>query len=98
MKKTLESIQKINQDLDIVVISGSSLSKKFSDSIKNLGFVNNLHEIIFAADVIVSLTGKSTIDETRAYVTPGVFIPIKRHFEQEDNAREKVYVFEYIKN
>ncbi|MBA0908213.1 MAG: UDP-glucuronosyltransferase [Nitrosarchaeum sp.] len=97
IEKTLEAIQKINQDLNVVVVSGPALNKKFDDSIKNLGFVNNLHEIIFASDVIVSLAGKSTIDEARAYGTPGIFIPIKGHFEQEDNARNEGYVFEDIK-
>ncbi|MFB5604971.1 MAG: glycosyltransferase [Nitrosarchaeum sp.] len=96
IEKTIESLSKINQDIDVIVVSGPSLSKKFGDSIRNLGFVNNLHELIFAADVIVSLAGKSTIDEARAYGTPGIFIPIKGHFEQEDNAREEGFVFEDI--
>jgi len=96
IEKALESIPKIKQDIDVVVVSGPSSSKKFGNSIRNLGFVNNLHEMIFAADVIVSLAGKSTIDEAKAYGTPGIFIPIKGHFEQEDNAREKGFVFEDI--
>ncbi|GBL40955.1 hypothetical protein EMGBD3_03230 [Nitrosarchaeum sp.] len=96
IEKTLESILKINQDVNAIVVSGPTLSKKFGDNIRNLGFVSNLHEIIFAADVIVSLAGKSTIDEARAYGTPGIFIPIKGHFEQEDNAREEGFVFEDI--
>ena len=96
IEKTLESILKVNQDVNVIVVSGPSLSKKFGDHIRNLGFVSNLHEIIFAADVIVSLAGKSTIDEARAYGTPGIFIPIKGHFEQEDNAREEGFVFEDI--
>jgi len=96
IEKTLESISKINQDVNIIVVSGPSLSKKFGDSIRNLGFINNLHEMIFAADVIVSLAGKSTIDEAKAYGTPGIFIPIKGHFEQEDNAIEEGFVFEDI--
>ena len=96
IEKTLESILKINQDVIVIVVSGPSLSKKFGNNIRNLGFVSNLHEIIFASDVIVSLAGKSTIDEARAYGTPGIFIPIKGHFEQEDNAREEGFVFEDI--
>lgn len=95
IEKTLEIIPKINQDVNFIVVSGPSLSKNF-ESIRNFGFVNNLHEIIFASDVIVSLAGKSTIDEARAYGTPGIFIPIKGHFEQEDNAREEGFVFEDI--
>ncbi|MBI5859935.1 MAG: UDP-glucuronosyltransferase [Nitrosarchaeum sp.] len=96
IEKTLESISKINQDLNVVVVSGPSLSKKFGDSVRNLGFISNLHEMIFAADVIVSLAGKSTIDEAKSYGTPGIFIPIKGHFEQEDNAREEGFVFEDV--
>jgi UDP-N-acetylglucosamine--N-acetylmuramyl-(pentapeptide) pyrophosphoryl-undecaprenol N-acetylglucosamine transferase len=96
IEKALEAIAKIDQDVNAVVVSGPSLSKKFGDSIKNIGFVSNLHEMIFAADVIVSLAGKSTIDEARAYGTPGIFIPIKGHFEQEDNAREEGFGFEDI--
>ena len=65
-------------------------------SVKNLGFVENLHEIIFAADLVISLAGKSTIDESVVYGTPGIFIPIKNHFEQEDNAKEMGFNFEDI--
>ena len=61
-----------------------------------MGFVENLHEVIFAADLLISLAGKSTIDEARAYGTPGIFIPIKDHFEQEDNAKNEGFVFEDI--
>ncbi len=96
IEKALEVIAKIDQDITVVVVSGPSLSKKFGDTIKNIGFVSNLHEMIFASDVIVSLAGKSTIDEARAYGTPGIFIPIKGHFEQEDNAREEGFGFEDV--
>ena len=61
-----------------------------------MGFVENLHEIIFAADLVISLAGKSTIDESVVYGTPGIFIPIKNHFEQEDNAKEMGFNFEDI--
>jgi UDP-N-acetylglucosamine--N-acetylmuramyl-(pentapeptide) pyrophosphoryl-undecaprenol N-acetylglucosamine transferase len=96
IEKSLDAISKLNQDLDIILVSGPSVSKKY-DNVKNLGFVNNLHELIFAADVLIALAGKSTIDEANAYGTPSIFIPIKGHFEQEDNAREQGFVFEDIK-
>jgi UDP-N-acetylglucosamine--N-acetylmuramyl-(pentapeptide) pyrophosphoryl-undecaprenol N-acetylglucosamine transferase len=95
IEKALESISKINQELDIVLVSGPAINKKY-ENVKNLGFVDNLHELIFAADVIISLAGKSTIDEAKAYGTPAIFIPIKGHFEQEDNAQELGFVFEDI--
>ena len=83
------------KDVELVLVSGPSL-KIQNENIRNLGFVDNLHEIIYAADLIVSLAGKSTIDESRAYGTPGIFIPIKGHFEQEDNARAEGYEFDDI--
>ena len=95
MDKAIQSILKVNQDIEIIVISGPSITKKF-DNVKNLGFVDNLHELIFASDLIISLAGKSTIDEAKAYGTPGIFIPIKGHFEQEDNAKTEGFVFEDI--
>ena len=95
IKKAIEAISKINQDIEIVLVSGPAINKKFKN-VRNLGFVDNLHELIFAADLVISLAGKSTIDETKAYGTPAIFIPIKGHFEQEDNAREQGFVFEDI--
>jgi len=94
IEKILEILPKINE-YEIVLVAGPSVTKKF-EKIKNLGFVNNLHEIIFASDVLVSLAGKSTIDEAKEYGTPGIFIPIKGHFEQEDNAKGEGFVFEDI--
>ena len=93
--KAIEAILKINQDIEIVLVSGPSITKKF-DNVKNLGFIDNLHELISASDLIISLAGKSTIDEAKAYGTPGIFIPIKDHFEQEDNAKMEGFVFEDI--
>ena len=58
--------------------------------------MENLHELIFAADVIISLAGRSTIDEAKSYGTPAIFIPIKGHFEQEDNAKEEGFVFDDV--
>ncbi|MBA4717766.1 MAG: UDP-glucuronosyltransferase [Nitrosopumilus sp.] len=95
IKKALESVSKINQDIEIVLVSGPAVSKKF-ENVKNLGFVDNLHELIFAADLLISLAGKSTIDEANAYGTPAIFIPIKGHFEQEDNAKEEGFVFDDV--
>ena len=95
--KAIKAILKINQNIEILVVSGPAVNKKFLN-VKNLGFVDNLHELIFASDLIISLAGKSTIDEAKAYGTPGIFIPIKGHFEQEHNAKTEGFVFEDINN
>ena len=86
----------IQDDCELVIVSGPSLKKETGKNIRNLGFVNNLHEIIFAADLIISLAGKSTIDESKSYGTPGIFIPIKNHFEQEDNAKDEGFSYNDI--
>jgi UDP-N-acetylglucosamine--N-acetylmuramyl-(pentapeptide) pyrophosphoryl-undecaprenol N-acetylglucosamine transferase len=90
-------------DIDLLIASGpsidiqnKSLCNNSIDGIVNLGFVNNLHEYIYASDLVVSLAGRSTIDESIVYNTPGIFIPIKNHFEQEENARRMGYNYEDI--
>ena len=93
--KAIKAILKINQDIEIILVSGPAINKKFLN-VKNLGFVDNLHEIIFASDLIISLAGKSTIDEAKAYGIPGIFIPIKDHFEQENNAKLEGFIFEDV--
>jgi UDP-N-acetylglucosamine--N-acetylmuramyl-(pentapeptide) pyrophosphoryl-undecaprenol N-acetylglucosamine transferase len=89
----IDAFEKIKLDAELVIVSGPSL-KIDNNKIRNLGFVNNLHEIIYAADLIISLAGKSTIDESKHYGTPGIFIPIKGHFEQEENAKEIGFSFD----
>ncbi|MGI0017217.1 MAG: glycosyltransferase, partial [Nitrosotalea sp.] len=97
IEKILEIYPKISQDFELVIVSGPSFNMSHTN-IRNLGFVNNLHEVIFAADLVISLAGKSTIDESRHYGTPGIFIPIKGHFEQEENAIELGYTHDDILN
>ncbi len=93
VERTVDAFSRLKLDADLVVVSGPSL-KPDMQNIRDLGFVNNLHELIYASDLVVSLAGKSTIDEARAYGTPGIFIPIRNHFEQEDNARQEGYQYE----
>ena len=93
--KSIQVCKTLNLDADLLIVSGPAL-KISNEGIRNLGFVNNLHEIIFAADLVISLAGKSTIDEARSYGTPGIFIPIKGHFEQEKNAKKEGFSFEDI--
>jgi UDP-N-acetylglucosamine--N-acetylmuramyl-(pentapeptide) pyrophosphoryl-undecaprenol N-acetylglucosamine transferase len=93
INKMMEVFDKIKFDMDLVIVSGPLL-KIDTNKIRNMGFVNNLHEIIYASDLIISLAGKSTIDESMHYGTPGIFIPIKGHFEQEQNAKKVGFSFD----
>ena len=98
--KTLNAYKNLRtkMDLDLFVALGPSLAKLESNNptYRNIGFVSNLHEYIYASDLVLSLAGRSTIDESRVYGTPGIFIPIKNHFEQEQNARKLGYAYEDI--
>lgn len=76
-------------DAATIVASGPSLPAGEGPNghgARRIGAVPNLHEYVYAADAVVSLAGRSTMDECGQYGTPGVFIPVRGHFEQEDNA------------
>jgi UDP-N-acetylglucosamine--N-acetylmuramyl-(pentapeptide) pyrophosphoryl-undecaprenol N-acetylglucosamine transferase len=83
-------------DSELIIVSGPSLNLPDSQEYRNLGFVDNMHDIIYAADLVISLAGRSTIDEAIAYGTPGIFIPIKDHFEQEHGAARFGFKYEDI--
>lgn len=93
IEKAIEAHSRLQGKLDseLVIVSGPSLRLPESQGYRNLGFVENLHELIYAADLVVSLAGRSTMDESIAYGTPGIFIPIKGHFEQEAGAARLGY-------
>jgi UDP-N-acetylglucosamine--N-acetylmuramyl-(pentapeptide) pyrophosphoryl-undecaprenol N-acetylglucosamine transferase len=86
IEKATEAYRKLRIDAELVIVSGPSLSLPDSEHYRNMGFVDNLHELILASDLVVSLAGRSTMDECIASGTPGIFIPIKSHFEQERGA------------
>lgn len=94
IRKSTEAVKTID-GTDAVIVSGPSIENT-EDGIRNLGYITNMHEAVYAADLVISLAGKSTIDEAKAYGTPGIFIPIKNHFEQEDNARQEGYSYDDV--
>lgn len=84
-------------DANLVIVNGPSLSSDTNqERVLSLGYVSNLHEMIYACDLLVSLAGRSTSDEAVAYGTPSIFIPIKGHFEQEENAKKFGFSFDDI--
>ncbi len=99
VNKAVETYYRIKEtiDADMIVVSGPSLNIDIrQEGIKYIGYTNNLHEMIYACDLLISLAGRSTIDEATAYGTPAIFIPIKNHFEQEENARKYGFRFDDI--
>jgi UDP-N-acetylglucosamine--N-acetylmuramyl-(pentapeptide) pyrophosphoryl-undecaprenol N-acetylglucosamine transferase len=90
LKKTIESFSQLknNHEYELVILSSyDAILPKLSQNCRYVGFVNNGHEYVKASDLVISLAGKSTIDESLVYGTPGIFIPIKNHFEQEHRAK-----------
>jgi UDP-N-acetylglucosamine--N-acetylmuramyl-(pentapeptide) pyrophosphoryl-undecaprenol N-acetylglucosamine transferase len=101
--KTLLSLSEFKNkfDFDILVSNAYELmptKKRESNWFKDIGFVTNINEYIYASDLVISLAGKSTIDECFAYGTPGIFIPIKNHFEQEERAKKLGFSADDIHN
>ena len=98
IQKSLEAYGNLKKrlDVDLILVPGPNIELNDSDDFYNLGFVDNLHEYIYASDLVISLAGRSTIDESTVYGTPGIFIPIKNHFEQEQNALRFGYKYEDI--
>ncbi len=88
----------MKMDVDMIVAYGPALhgGAVYHPNFRQIAFVNNLHEYVYAADLVISLAGRSTIDESLVYGTPGIFIPIKNHFEQEENAEKLGYTYEDI--
>jgi UDP-N-acetylglucosamine--N-acetylmuramyl-(pentapeptide) pyrophosphoryl-undecaprenol N-acetylglucosamine transferase len=98
IQRSLQAYEKLKSrfDLELIIVSGPKIRLNHSNGFRNLGFIDNLHEYIFASDLVVSLAGRSTMDESTVYGTPGIFIPIKGHFEQEQNAIRMGYKFEDV--
>jgi UDP-N-acetylglucosamine--N-acetylmuramyl-(pentapeptide) pyrophosphoryl-undecaprenol N-acetylglucosamine transferase len=99
LKKTIESFLRLknNNEYNLIILARPEIQlPKLSSNCKFIGLRDNGHEYLYASDLVISLAGKSTIDESMVYGIPGIFIPIKNHFEQEDRAKSLGFKFEDI--
>jgi UDP-N-acetylglucosamine--N-acetylmuramyl-(pentapeptide) pyrophosphoryl-undecaprenol N-acetylglucosamine transferase len=98
IKRSLEAYKKLKNklDIDLILVAGPLEKLTYSPDFHNVGLIDNLHEYIYASDLVISLAGRSTMDESIAYGIPGIFIPIKNHFEQEQGAKRLGYEHEDI--
>jgi UDP-N-acetylglucosamine--N-acetylmuramyl-(pentapeptide) pyrophosphoryl-undecaprenol N-acetylglucosamine transferase len=89
IEKVIESFRRLKTklDIDLVIIAGPTLLINPALDFRLFGYVPNLHEYIYASDLLISLAGRSTMDESIVYNVPGIFIPLKNHFEQEEGAK-----------
>lgn len=79
--KTLESIDKIDADFQVINVCGNNKRTKekidkmeFSKTVLNLGFTDNIDELMDAADLIVSKPGGLTTSEALAKGLPMVIV------------------------
>ncbi|MFL6441230.1 MAG: glycosyltransferase [Nitrososphaeraceae archaeon] len=98
IERSLEAYRKLKEkmDIDLVLVAGPLQNLTYLPDFHHVGLINNLHEYIYASDLVISLAGRSTMDESIAYGIPGIFIPIKNHFEQEQGAKRLGYKHEDI--
>jgi len=89
---TFEALERPDLHMAVVAGPGVSLASP-APGIEVHAFVRALQDWILAADVVVTLAGRTTIDEARAAGTPFVAIPIRDHFEQEQTARRYGFSF-----
>src|SRR5919197_4470681 len=98
IKRSLEAYKKLKKklDIDLILVAGPLEKLTYSPDFHNVALIDNMHEYIYASDLVISLAGHSTMDESIAYGIPGIFIPIKNHFEQEQGAKRLGYKHEDI--
>jgi UDP-N-acetylglucosamine--N-acetylmuramyl-(pentapeptide) pyrophosphoryl-undecaprenol N-acetylglucosamine transferase len=98
IEKVIESFRRLKKklDIDLVIIAGPTLRINPAIDFRLFGYVPNLHEYIYASDLLISLAGRSTMDESIVYNVPGIFIPLKNHFEQEEGAKRLGFEYEDI--
>ena len=78
----------------VLVISGNRGARVQGEGVYDLGVVMDNQNLVACADVVVSMAGKSTIDEASAAGTPIIAVPIRHHAEQERNAAALGYTAE----
>ncbi|MEM0075771.1 MAG: glycosyltransferase [Conexivisphaerales archaeon] len=93
IRSAINFCQKAKIDNSFIVVTGKKVELDNSEGIFNLGLIDDNHELVAYADLVITTAGKSTIDEAASYGTPIIAIPLKNHFEQEDNALELGYSF-----
>jgi UDP-N-acetylglucosamine--N-acetylmuramyl-(pentapeptide) pyrophosphoryl-undecaprenol N-acetylglucosamine transferase len=98
IEKAIESFRRLKTklDIDLVIVAGPTLQINPSADFQLVGYVPNLHEYIYASDLLISLAGRSTMDESIVYNIPGIFIPLKNHFEQEEGAKRLGFEYKDI--
>ena len=74
-------------DASMVLVSGPKLKASPAPGVYTYGFIPNLHDMVLAADLVITTAGRGTVSEALAAGTPLIAIPPQGHAEQEATAR-----------
>lgn len=92
IRKAIEAYRELAlDDASMVVVSGPKLKVRPERGVYVYGFVPNLQDFVLAADLVVTIAGKGTVNEALAAGTPVIAIPPKGHAEAERNAASLGY-------
>jgi UDP-N-acetylglucosamine:LPS N-acetylglucosamine transferase len=79
---TLEVLDKLQQAVSVILVSGAgpydALRARYPEDTKNFqlhSFVSNMHELLGAADIVVTRAGATTILELAALHKPTILVP-----------------------
>ena len=85
VERVVQALGELGLGKVVLVVTGLSGPSNETE-VRYLGVERDNQNFIAAADLVISMAGKSTIDEARSYGSPIIAIPIKNHSEQESNA------------
>jgi UDP-N-acetylglucosamine--N-acetylmuramyl-(pentapeptide) pyrophosphoryl-undecaprenol N-acetylglucosamine transferase len=92
----IQSFRRVNPDRTVMVVVGGDAHTAPENGVFHLGFVRDNQNLVAASSLVISLAGKSTIDEAQSYGVPIIAIPLRNHFEQERNATSIGFSYEDI--
>lgn len=91
LRRTVVAMSEAHVEGAFLAVTGNRGKRVTGQGVFDLGLVPDNQDLVGCADLVISLAGKSTIDEANAAGTPIVVIPIKNHAEQERNAADLGY-------
>ncbi len=96
VEATIKAFNRARLERVAMAVVGETARASHDNNIYHLGSIRDNQNLIAASRLVISLAGKSTIDEANSYGVPIIAIPLKNHFEQERNARSLGFSYEDI--
>ena len=90
---TVAAVKSLGDPSAKLVVAGLP-GRPSNERVRFLGLYRDNQNLVAAADLVISTAGKSTIDEAVSFGTPIIALPIKNHFEQEQNAASLGFTYD----